>query len=58
MQETQVRLLGREDLLEEEMVIPSSGESRGQRSLGGYSHRSRTQLNMHDTISPHGETWL
>ena len=58
MQETRVRLLGREDLLEEEMVTPSSGESCGQRSLGGYSPRSRTQLNMNDTISPHGETWL
>ena len=40
MQETQVRSLGQEDPLEKEMAPHSSilaGESRGQRSLVGYS---------------------
>ena len=41
-QETQVRSLGQEDTLEEEMATHSSippGEFRGQRSLAGYSPR-------------------
>ena len=40
MRETQVRSLGREDPLEKEMVTTPvflPGESRGQRSLVGYS---------------------
>ena len=40
MQETQVRSLGQEDLLEEGMattLVFLPGESHGQRSLAGYS---------------------
>ena len=40
MQETQVRSLGQEDLLEEGMataLVFLLGESHGQRSLAGYS---------------------
>ena len=51
MQERQVRSLGWEDPLEEEMATHSSilaGESHGQRSLEGYksmgSQKSRTRL--------------
>ena len=37
MQETRVRSLGWEDLLEEEMATHLPGESHGQKSLEGYS---------------------
>ena len=42
MQDTWVRSLGREDPLEEEMAtnpVFLPGESHGERSLAGYSHR-------------------
>ena len=48
MQETWVRSLGWEDALEKEMATHSSilGESHGQRSLVGYSPKSRKELDM------------
>ena len=46
MQETQVRSLGLEDPLEEEMVIHCSILANGQRSLTGYCPWSRKELEM------------
>ena len=46
-QETQVRFLGQEDPLEEDMATHSSilpGEPHGQRSLAGYSSRGHMEL--------------
>ena len=60
MQETQVRSLGQEDLLQKEMAthssiltwrIPWAGESGGLQTMG--SRKSRTQLNMHTYIHTH-----
>ena len=39
LQEMQVQSLGGEDLLEQGLAAHSSGESHGQRSLAGNSHR-------------------
>ena len=45
MQETRVQSLGREDLLEEEMITHTflPGEFHGERSLMGYSPRGRKE---------------
>ena len=49
MQETQVKSLGREDLLEVEGVsLP--GKSHGQRSLEGYSPLGRKRV-RHDLVA-------
>jgi len=56
-QEMQVRCLGREDPLEEEMATHFNmlpGESHGQRSLAGYSPwgcKSRMWLSMHARVT-------
>ena len=58
MQETRVRSLGRDDLLEKERQPTPAflpGESHGQRSLAGYSSwvcKSRTQFS-NSTTSTH-----
>ena len=47
LQEAQIQFLGQEDPLEKGLAAHSSilpGESHGQRSLGGYSRKSQTQL--------------
>ena len=48
MWDTRVQILGREDLLEQEMATHSSilawKKSHGQKSLGGYSPWGRKQL--------------
>ena len=54
VQETLVRPLGREDLLEEEMATHSSilpGESHGQRSLTGYSPWGRKESDTTERLS-------
>ena len=55
MQETQVRSLGQEDPLEEEMAHASSlpGKSRGQRSLVGYSPWGREELDTTERLHFH-----
>ena len=59
VQETQemcVRSLGREGPLEEGMATHSSslpGESHGQRSLVGYSPKSRKESDMIERLSTH-----
>ena len=53
MQQTQVRSLGSEDLLEKEMVTQSSilsEEFHGQRSLVGYSPWDRKESNMTEQL--------
>ena len=53
MQETWVRSLGREDLLEKEMAIHSStlpGKSHGQRSLIGYGPLDRKESDMTEQL--------
>ena len=52
MHKTQVRSLGREDPLEEEMestLVFLSGKSHGQSSLVGYSPRGQKELDMTTT---------
>ena len=54
MQETQIRSLGQEDLLEKGMVLATvflPGESHGQRSLAGYSPWSCKQSDMTDGLT-------
>ena len=54
MQETWVRSLGQENLLEKGMAIPSvffPGESHRQRSLVGCSPWGRTELDMTERLS-------
>ena len=54
MQETQVRSLGWEDPLEEEMATHSSifaWEIHGQRSLGGYSPWGRKKLDTTEQLN-------
>ena len=50
-QETRVRSLGREHLLEKEMVVFLPGESHGQRSLVGCSPWGRKGLDMTEQLS-------
>ena len=53
-QETQVRSLGQEDPLEEEMeIIPVffPGESHGQRSMVGYSPKGHKELDITKQLS-------
>ena len=55
MQETQVRFLGQEDLLEtgiEPTPIFLPGESPGQRSLAGYSPWGHKDLDMTERLPP------
>ena len=55
-QEMRVRSLGREGALEEGMATHSSilpGESHGQRSLVGYSPKSRKESDMIERLSTH-----
>ena len=57
MQEMQVRSLGREDPLEEEMATHSSvlaGESHGQRGLLGYSPWGRMESDTTISIRTNG----
>ena len=41
---------GLEDSLEDEMTTHSSGESRGQRSLAGYSPQGHKELDVIEAI--------
>ena len=53
-QETWVRSLGQERLLEKEMATPSSilaWESHGQRSLVGYTPKARKELDMTERLN-------
>ena len=51
--ETQVRSLGQEDTLEEEMTTHSnlSGKFHGQRSLGGYSPGGHKELDTTERLT-------
>ena len=54
MQETQVRSLGQEDPLEEEIITHCSvltWESHGQKNLMGYSPWSQKELDMTEHLS-------
>ena len=56
MQETWVKSLGWEDLLEKEMVTTPvflPGKSRGRRSLVGYSPCSHKELDMTERLHFH-----
>ena len=56
MQETQVRSLGLEDLLEKGIATHSSilpGEFHGQRSLVGYSSRGHEELDTTQQLNIH-----
>ena len=62
MQETQVRSLGQEVPLEEEMATPSPvvlpGKSHGQRSLADYSPGALKESNTTKPLSTHKEGFI
>ena len=56
MQETQVRSLGQEDPLEEEMtttLVFLPGKSHGQKSLAGHSPWGHRELDMTEHVHTH-----
>ena len=56
MQETLVRSLGWEDLLDKEMAVFLPGKFHGQRSLAGYSPWGQKESNMTELEHVHTHT--